>query len=356
MSTIEGLKTTNREHKLTSQEQLTILQLRGLISEKNGDAQNLNSTEVLVTKVSKGNFCITNSEGHMLSSTFLVTKGLTIEITDSYPIWRLLRGHLEAELLKRTLAGLLLQIGDYKDRTTHSAPTDRDGVQSVFKFIPEAMQKNLRIWGCWVNPYCDTWGCLNKRTQEELCSTCTYTKALESSRITRSKPRSGTSNGYQTISTVGTPMATRHPIDVKHEPTKPDTVHGHFQFQRPRSGTHKHNKRVNRQLRGVFTNLSSSRKTHKTPTDRSHFQSHNKPNSSTQGPLISTVSERTPLATRRSQKYRRAPLGLFAYPSHLFYQRIIQFQSLQRKNIVGFKGNRRKPTNTGEQGHRSTMK
>ena len=266
----------------------------------------------------------------MLSSTFLVTKELTIEITDSYPIWRLLKGHFDTELLRRTLAGLLLQIGDNKDRATPRALTNRGGFQSVFKFTPETTQKTRRVWGRWVNPYCDTWGCLNKRTQGELCDTCTS--------IPYGKPRSGTSYGYQTISTVGTPEATRHPIDVKHEPTELDTTHSHFQLQRPKSGTHKHNIKVHKkrpckalQPRGVFANLFTCKKTHKALNDRSHFQSHHKPNSGTLWPLTSTVSERTPLATRRSHTDARASLGPFAYRSHL--------QSLQRReDIVGFRG------------------
>lgn len=57
-----------------------------------------------------------------------------------------------------------------------------------------------RTWGCWEDPYCDKWGCLNKKTQDGLCTICSS-----------SQPRTGTRRGIRGTDSGGTPLATRHP-------------------------------------------------------------------------------------------------------------------------------------------------
>ena len=196
------------------------------------------NTDVLVTEISKGHICITNSEGYTLNSTFLVTNAITLEITDAYHLWRLLKGHVEAEILRRKCALQLLQNRDFRktamqnhpqrraNRDTASrlfATTKSEGLNNVFTRLTGQKASHLfpttNPWECWEDPYCDKWGCLNKKAHGDLCSI-----------FLSSQPRTGTHRGIRGTTSVGTPLATRHPKN--NQERAPDNSDIHVGFVR----------------------------------------------------------------------------------------------------------------------------
>ena len=88
-----------------------------------------------MTEITKGNFCITNSEGNELTSTFFITNKLTIEVTDAYNLRQLLKGLLEAELLRRSfnrgVRSGILHLVSRKRSKVFKKPLQR-GAKSVF--------------------------------------------------------------------------------------------------------------------------------------------------------------------------------------------------------------------------------
>ena len=199
------------------------------------------NTDVLVTEISKGHICITNSEGNTLNSTFLVANAITLEVTDAYHLWRLLKGHVAAEILRRKCALQLLQNRDLRktamqkhpkrraNRNTASrlfATTKTKGLNNVIThrtgqkashLFPTTNPLVLSLFPTTEDPYCDRWGCLNKKTHGDFCDTCFS-----------SQPRTGTHRGSRGTTSVGTPLATRHPKNNQRRAVRFVGSHSHF--------------------------------------------------------------------------------------------------------------------------------
>ena len=199
------------------------------------------NTDVLVTEISKGHICITNSEGNTLNSTFLVTNAITLEVTDAYHLWRLLKGHVAAEILRRKCALQLLQNRDLRktvmqkhpkrraNRNTASrlfATTKTKGLNNIIThrtgqkashLFPTTNPLVLSLFPTTEDPYCDRWGCLNKKTHGDFCDTCFS-----------SQPRTGTHRGSRETTSVGTPLATRRPKNNQRRAVRFVGSHSHF--------------------------------------------------------------------------------------------------------------------------------
>ena len=206
---LEGVTTTTQRHRNNFYETLSKLQ------RTTWENQKLQEGDTEVTEVSKGHFCITNSEGAVLTSTFLIAGTIMIEITDTYQLMQPLKGHIEAEIQRRTCVTQLLLLWEE---------------HSIAREEPDKAQTNPP------DSYCDEWGCLNKR--EPVAFWCAYclekqpqqtgtqrfathslhnkVKVSNTGRLAHSnaashllQPRSGIHSGTHRTEGVGTPRATR---------------------------------------------------------------------------------------------------------------------------------------------------
>ena len=243
-----GITTTTQKHRNTFCETSSKLQR---ITWEN---QKLQEGDTEVTELSKGHFCITNSEGAALTSTFLIAGATVIEITDTYQLMRLFKGHIEAEIQRRTCVTQLLLIARL-DQALERSPWEE---HSIAREETDMAQTNPP------GSYCDEWGCLNKREQGALwCASClekqlqqTGTKRFAThpihnidkvsniGRLThskrkggilafaaahRSQPRSGTHRETHRTEGVGTPRATRRSTVFSKGVLKFLAIRSHFQ-------------------------------------------------------------------------------------------------------------------------------
>ena len=89
-------------------------------------------------EITKGSFCITNSEGGDLTSTIFITSKYTIDVTDAYSLRQLFRGTLETELLRRAFKrGVRSALAHH---FTKGRETLKRGARSVFAHHLQELQ------------------------------------------------------------------------------------------------------------------------------------------------------------------------------------------------------------------------
>ena len=100
--------------------------------------QTWHSHDIEVVAISRDSYCITNSEGEELTSTFFVTNEIMINVTDSYHVHTFFKKLLVAELIRRELTQLTLH--------TIIHPYLPSGTEHRERFKPERRRIIQRKW------------------------------------------------------------------------------------------------------------------------------------------------------------------------------------------------------------------